>query len=1463
MNKKILSAMLSVAILFAAGSAFVSCKDYDDDIKNLQTQIDGLKQTIETIQGQIAKGYLLTAVNQTAGGVTITLSDGKTYTINNGKDGAAGADGKDGDVWTIGDDGYWYKNGTKTEYKAKGDKGEKGEKGEQGEQGPAGPQGPQGPQGASGGTDGKDGVYYVPGEDGYFYVVDPNTGTKTKTDIKWSNQGGTGNPVVNAAWDSSNNTLTLSGLVDSNGNVTAVTIALNGTLKSLVFVPQLYLDGIEGIEYPWIGGQFLERNTIKSDWKDLSHHGTDAKELQDIQDPLYDYIPNTLARYYDVDAKKIRPTGGNKYAKKQKALTAANEWIYGPAWAVQYHMNPASAAADYSVNAPKFNVLEPDVIYYNTRAAANKLNITSPQNFWVGATPKAATYGIYGKLEAKEYGKYGIWSQRNGSFTASEGVLTAGIQIEYPNRLSPWPTDETLNPDGADTATPTYKYGDWDWFGLSKYDAKYNDTDNTVALQLNNGEEGIVTSDYALLVPTRVQLEGLIWYNKPEYKEPNMPGYSYGPGNQDGDEEGTCKVNNFDCTANRIHVWDSPEEALNDPRGAALELWVGDEVDLTKYLGVHFMKENLKKKEKAVANNNDFEDVYEVGCWKYGEEAAFGLHYEFQFVDYYNSTNQTHDSRYAAFNDWDGNWDSWVATNNTDNNGTKMNKTGIIKVKSVTVDGKTQDVESTTSVDREPLVRVLLKNEANKVLLDGYILLHINHEPDNLEIVYPETAKTFDLCNGLTLSSNWSQFSNIVLQTSLNNEKMLAFDDYYWADCKTGGTIYGDDGKYVSPDARRVMDAADGHAQYQLKLYNFGDKFGQNVSAEALKAMKNGGASAYEENKIAGFQTNQGLGVVYYKPNGEGTTNHVFHWYLSPEEIEYITHDLKDDQYPVTVTRWFRYVAKDERRMREVNNYSAPYPYLWVKMTMKITRGDNKVAYKTKDTNYWYHWNTGANNVGIPAESAVNWSALAWDIQAPRNDFRITTFNRTILNSVVGNKWNVGGKKYKHYFAPKPEKLEFYTYTRTSDGSTRISEAIAASPYVQPGTVIAPMTIKSVVEDFEKLPADLQTKLLKSGKVKKETRWITPQAGGTFNADGDWDLMYCKYVWTHDYNNLDPRFEAEPVSDNIKQDAHKWIESDLESIMTKCAIDYTRGVFANKDLYSYNPDTKTYIKIAELNQATGEIQLLKANQTSFEEAKLVLNAYGYEGNHTNIYKELRTWVGLVADLGCEVAMYTYPVQTNDNLNTFLISWQRPINTLAEPIKPALDANTNENYFHMIDYLKLYDWRGNKPNQGYMYEDHYWFWAYYQLKSIILDLDPLSVYTNLHYGNAYNTLNTISTEVDLWAASDAFGGAGNSGLSIFNFNEGPDMTPAGIARGIYNFNSSYKETNIENFMGTPNFENPTTKYHAQKQRFGTVYYQNNGHNVQIFDVYIPYTVEYEWGWITRFADFVIDSTHGQH
>ena len=40
MKRKIFSKLLMVALVIAAVGSFVSCKDYDDDINNLQKQID-------------------------------------------------------------------------------------------------------------------------------------------------------------------------------------------------------------------------------------------------------------------------------------------------------------------------------------------------------------------------------------------------------------------------------------------------------------------------------------------------------------------------------------------------------------------------------------------------------------------------------------------------------------------------------------------------------------------------------------------------------------------------------------------------------------------------------------------------------------------------------------------------------------------------------------------------------------------------------------------------------------------------------------------------------------------------------------------------------------------------------------------------------------------------------------------------------------------------------------------------------------------------------------------------------------------------------------------------------------------------------------------------------------------------------------------------------------------------------
>lgn len=223
-----ISALLMGSLLLGTGFSVTSCKDYDDEINNLQSQIDALNKIIDQIKTQITSGSVITNVENTSTGVKITLSNGQTYDLSNGKDGTA---------WTIGDDGYWYKDGVKTDYKAKGDKGDTG----------------------ADGQPGADGIYYEPNEDGYFYKVSADGKTKEKTNISWKQDGGS----INAVMD--HDILTLYGIRDQTGTIppAGIQIALSNNLKGLVFagdrkeakgdvdgdsiITRAYVDGVPGI----------------------------------------------------------------------------------------------------------------------------------------------------------------------------------------------------------------------------------------------------------------------------------------------------------------------------------------------------------------------------------------------------------------------------------------------------------------------------------------------------------------------------------------------------------------------------------------------------------------------------------------------------------------------------------------------------------------------------------------------------------------------------------------------------------------------------------------------------------------------------------------------------------------------------------------------------------------------------------------------------------------------------------------------------------------------------------------------------------------------------------------------------------------------------------------------------------------------------------------------------------------
>ena len=273
MKRKYFSALLMGALTIASVSTFTSCKDYDDDISSLQSQIDKLNEMVSKIQGQIDKGAILTGVSPVENGVKLTLSNGDSYTITNGKDGAKGADGaagtpgtpgKDADIWKIGDDGYWYKNETKTDWKAVGTDGAAGAAG-------------------AAGTAGKDGKYYVPNpQTGTFFVYGDGDKDAYDSGVSYLASG-----IITATW--TKDVLTLNGVKNEAGE--QIVINLTTDLKALVFSPEYYYQGIEAFEMATYKFKPKTVETVDPD----GNYKTDAPTTASA---FFNYAPDMTASYF-------------------------------------------------------------------------------------------------------------------------------------------------------------------------------------------------------------------------------------------------------------------------------------------------------------------------------------------------------------------------------------------------------------------------------------------------------------------------------------------------------------------------------------------------------------------------------------------------------------------------------------------------------------------------------------------------------------------------------------------------------------------------------------------------------------------------------------------------------------------------------------------------------------------------------------------------------------------------------------------------------------------------------------------------------------------------------------------------------------------------------------------------------------------------------------------------------------
>lgn len=280
MNKKYFSVLLMGAMTVATVGTVTSCKDYDDDISNLQEQIDKLSQTIKNIQTQIDNGAILTSVTPTENGMTITLNQNgqsKSYTISNGKD------GQNGKSWKIGDNGnWWYDEGNgyvDSKFPARGENGKDGENGTNGENGAAG-------------ENGKNGKYYVPNpETGCFDIYQDGKKLES-TNIAYT---ATAANAITATWEKG--VLTLVGVKDATDG--KIVLNLNSVLRAMVFNPSHYVDGVEAIDLATYTYQPLGVKKVDAN----GNFATDAPFnalLADgvtVESPLY-FAPDMKASYF-------------------------------------------------------------------------------------------------------------------------------------------------------------------------------------------------------------------------------------------------------------------------------------------------------------------------------------------------------------------------------------------------------------------------------------------------------------------------------------------------------------------------------------------------------------------------------------------------------------------------------------------------------------------------------------------------------------------------------------------------------------------------------------------------------------------------------------------------------------------------------------------------------------------------------------------------------------------------------------------------------------------------------------------------------------------------------------------------------------------------------------------------------------------------------------------------------------
>lgn len=644
------------------------------------------------------------------------------------------------------------------------------------------------------------------------------------------------------------------------------------------------------------------------------------------------------------------------------------------------------------------------------------------------------TRGNNGAIKATP--KEEIFSKSGSENKFQGGILTVPFDVDEDalwNMFWAWANTEPLN--GA--VDPGTWYNDPYWWHLANHTGLTDDTTahgaGTITGNNYNNEpkplpfiaaqmelnDTTITSDYAVVVPALIDIVALADKAPDTNLDKNTFVGSTGHNGHIRSNHLYESVGYTSCDdidcAGAIPMPATHPVLYNDPNG----------IDLKPFIETHFSYLSFAKYGTSFADQVMTDAMLE----------ALGLHYEFKAIDYIIGANVTGESKHIQ---------------------QKGDKTsGVFVARSVTADGQTILDQPATreAVDREPLVRVDLVDEDGDIVRYGYIKLRIvDTLPKDLDVEI-ELPDYWMNC-GDEHAITWSQVENLIL-AKLGTDGMTKqeFEKQYYLD------VYGDyqNMPYLNPATIGVTDPAGPlyTGKWMAKRYNDSHNLAKGSATDETDAASYNSFTA----------TDNHFGEVWYTPHDNSTDAHawdeatnVLIWNLYPGTVE------RDGTAQVTDKEQAGNMTKAKyHKLRDVAGIDYDHPEsqnaistvvrfkhklngtsIWVKLIIPKT----KIHYEygkveNKDWSHWWKFNT--QNYGIESDKAPYWDEFDTHMNTPvpayvgyrwltvqdfKQDLRDYWHSPEEMITLLGNQ----SKFSKFYTAGKPNVAIDFIFTTPKDG---------------------------------------------------------------------------------------------------------------------------------------------------------------------------------------------------------------------------------------------------------------------------------------------------------------------------------------------------------------------------------------------------------------------------------------------